>query len=76
MRDRVAIITGATKGIGHGIAGRLIAGGANIAAIYHRDDEAADRLKKEGEAAAVRTLIAKHDVADFSALADSRSSVA
>lgn len=68
MTERVAIITGATKGIGHGIAERLIARGVNIAAIYHQDDEAANRLKKEGEAAGVRTLIAKHDVFAFSEL--------
>jgi 3-oxoacyl-[acyl-carrier protein] reductase len=70
MTNRAAIITGATKGIGHGIAERLIAVGVNIATIYHGDDEAAGRLKKEGEAAHVRTLIEKIDVTAFSALED------
>ena len=41
MTNRVAVISGATKGIGHGIAKRLIAGGVAVATIYHRDGEAA-----------------------------------
>ena len=68
MTDRVAIITGATRGIGRGIAERLITGGTHIATIYHRDDEAANRLRKAGEAASIRTLIEKSDVTAFPAL--------
>ncbi|OPY69434.1 MAG: Enoyl-(acyl-carrier-protein) reductase (NADPH) FabL [Syntrophorhabdus sp. PtaU1.Bin050] len=75
MTGRVAIITGATKGIGYGVAKRLITNGVNIATIYHRDDKAADRLRSDGEAAAVSTLIAKHDVTAFSALTDFTASV-
>jgi NAD(P)-dependent dehydrogenase (short-subunit alcohol dehydrogenase family) len=70
MTHRVAIITGATRGIGRGIAERLIGSGTHVATIYHRDDEAASRLRKAGEAAGIRTLIEKSDVTAFPALED------
>lgn len=70
MTDRVAVITGATKGIGRGIAAKLMEGGTHIATVYHRDEEAAGRLRKAAEAAGVRVLIEKRDVTDFSALED------
>ena len=50
MTNRVAVITGATKGIGHGIAKRLIAAGVDVTAIYRHDGEAADRFRKEAKA--------------------------
>jgi 3-oxoacyl-[acyl-carrier protein] reductase len=50
MSNRVAIITGATRGIGYGSAEALMARGVSIATVYHQDEEASSRLKKAGEA--------------------------
>jgi NAD(P)-dependent dehydrogenase (short-subunit alcohol dehydrogenase family) len=68
MANRVAFITGGTKGIGHGISKRLTAAGVDIATVYHRDDQAAGRLREEAEAAGIRTIVEKLDVKDFSRL--------
>ena len=68
MTNRVAVLTGATKGIGHGIAKRLIAAGVAVATIFHRDGEAADRFRKEAGASGGRIIVERIDVTDFSAL--------
>ena len=41
---RVSIVTGGTRGLGAAITERLVAEGANVAAVYARDDEAAKAL--------------------------------
>ena len=70
MTNRTAIITGATKGIGYGIAERFIKSGINIATIYHQDEEAATCLKKMGDVAGVGVIAQKLDVANVSELED------
>lgn len=66
---RVAIITGATRGIGRAIALELAMRGANIAFNYAKSAEAAETLKTELEAQGVRALSAQCDVADTEAVA-------
>ena len=68
MEKRVAIITGATKGIGRGLFLRLSSLGVNIATIYHRDEKAAEEFKKDAENAGVRCLIQKCNVSDYQGL--------
>lgn len=70
MKDmnRVAIVTGGTKGIGGGICRRLLSGGVNVATLYHRDQEAADRLKSFAQAVGMRAIVECIDVRDSDAL--------
>lgn len=62
---RTAIITGATRGIGRGIAARLASQGANIATVYHADEASADALKRLCGEKKSPLFIEKLDVRDF-----------
>ncbi len=68
--NRVAIVTGATRGIGRAIALELAARGADIAFNYARSADAADTLKGELEALGVRVLSTQCDVAWTEAAAE------
>lgn len=46
MDRRVALISGGTRGIGNGIARRLLTDGVIVSTCYHRDEENAENLKK------------------------------
>ena len=59
---RVAIVTGGTRGIGAAISKALKAAGYAVAAIYHGNDEAAQKFKAETGIA-----VYKWDVASFEA---------
>jgi len=50
------------------IAKRLIGTGVDVATVYHRDSEAADRFRKEAKESGCRMIIERMDVTDFSAL--------
>jgi 3-oxoacyl-[acyl-carrier protein] reductase len=69
LRDRVAVVTGASRGIGRAIAVALAAEGAKIAINYASNSTAADRLVEEitaagGEATAIQADISKVDSVD------------
>ncbi len=68
MNGRAAIVTGATRGIGAALARRLFDQGVRVATVYHCDEAAADRFRKEAAKAGVDTLIERIDVRDFTAL--------
>lgn len=63
LRDKVAIVTGASKGIGAGIAKAYGTEGAAVVVNYASDKEGADRVVKEitasgGKAVAVQGSVA------------------
>ena len=61
---RVALVTGGTRGIGAAIAKALKAAGYKVAAVYHGNDEAAQKFKAETGIA-----VYKWDVSSFDACA-------
>lgn len=67
FKDKVAIVTGASRGIGRAIALALAAEGAKIAFNYSKSDDDAKSLLKELEAAGSHGLSFKSDARDFEA---------
>jgi 3-oxoacyl-[acyl-carrier protein] reductase len=67
---KCAIVTGATRGIGKGIALKLAGRGANVAFNYSKSADEAEKLKAEIESLGVRAFVSQCDVADTEAAAE------
>lgn len=67
LKDKVALITGGTKGIGYGIAQSLMAKGVNVAITSRSEDSAKDAASKLNEASTsqAKAIGVKADVRDF-----------
>ncbi len=65
--ERVAVVTGASRGIGRAIAVQLGAGGAQVVVNYSRDADGAAETVRAVEAAGGKASAVQADVSDFSA---------
>lgn len=61
LENRVAVITGGSRGIGKGVAMKFAEEGADIAFSYHKNKEAAEKTKAEIEAFGVKCLAIQAD---------------
>lgn len=62
LKDKCAVVTGATRGIGRAIALKLAGMGANIVASYRSNHEEAEKLKVELESLGVKAILVSGDV--------------
>ena len=67
LEGKVALVTGASRGIGRSIALLLASRGADIAINYAGNTEAAEKTKAEVEALGRKAILVKTDVADADA---------
>jgi len=67
LTGKIAIITGASRGIGHGIALAFAKQGANVAFTYLSSEEKAKALEAELAAFGIKAKGYKSDAADFKA---------
>ena len=65
LKDKVAIVTGGTRGIGRAIALKLADHGANIVINYRNSDKEAEELKAILEGKGVKVLTVKCDISNF-----------
>ena len=65
LKDKVAIVTGGTRGIGRAIALKLADHGANIVINYRNSDKEAEELKSVLEGKGVKVLTVKCDISNF-----------
>lgn len=65
LQDKTAVITGATRGIGRGIALTFAKHGANVAFTFSSSEEAARSLENELIALGVKAKSYKSNAADF-----------
>lgn len=75
LQNKVALITGATRGIGKGIAVQFAKNGANVAFTYVSSDEKAKALELELQAYGIKAKAYKSDAGDFKAADDLISAV-
>jgi 3-oxoacyl-[acyl-carrier protein] reductase len=69
LSDRVALVTGASRGIGRAVALALAAVGADVAVNYRRQEAAADEVAAAIRATGRRAIAVSADVSDRGAVA-------
>ena len=67
LNGKVAVVTGASRGIGRAVALKLAGEGATVIVNYNGSNEPAEEGKKEIEAAVVKAEIRQYNLFDFSA---------
>jgi 3-oxoacyl-[acyl-carrier protein] reductase len=75
LAGRVALVTGASGGIGAAIARTLGGEGARVAVAYNTDRDAAERLASEIRGQGGEAIIVRHDLNDPSTIRDAVEAV-
>ncbi len=65
LSNKIALVTGGSRGIGAEIARQLAAAGATVVVNYHHSEDAAQQVVADIEAAGGRALAMQADVSDF-----------
>lgn len=65
LKDRVALVTGGSRGIGRAIALELAARGASVVVNYHKSPDAANEVVKQIQGAGGKAAAMQADVSDF-----------
>ena len=65
LENRVAVVTGGSRGIGRAVALELAARGAAVVVNYNKSSEAADEVVKAVQAAGGKAAAFQADVSDF-----------
>jgi 3-oxoacyl-[acyl-carrier protein] reductase len=68
LKDKVALVTGGSRGIGAGIAKRLAKHGASVALTYMKGADAANKVVKEIQAAGGKAMAIQADSLDSAAV--------
>ncbi len=68
LKDKVAIVTGGSRGIGKAIVKEFADQGANIAFNFLKSEEESLNIKKEIESKGRKVLIFKQDIKDYNAI--------
>lgn len=68
LKDKCAVVTGASRGIGKAIAKKLASLGANIVLNYRSNDEEALKVQEEILAMGVNAILYKCDISDSEAV--------
>lgn len=69
LKDKVAIVTGASRGIGRAVAIMFAQAGCDVVINYCNDRQSAMKVKRVAEKSGVRAEIVKADVADHKQVA-------
>ncbi|MEZ0536712.1 3-oxoacyl-[acyl-carrier-protein] reductase [Caldicellulosiruptoraceae bacterium PP1] len=65
LKDKVALITGSSRGIGKAIAIKLASEGCNVALNYRSDNSSIEELENELKKFNIKTIKVKADVSNF-----------
>src|SRR3954465_3479303 len=68
LKDKTALVTGGSRGIGRAIVQAFAAEGAKVAVVYRGSQEAAEALVKEVQGAGGTAIALQCDVADLAAV--------
>jgi glucose 1-dehydrogenase len=68
LRDKVAFVSGASRGIGRAIAEALAQAGADVAINFHSHADEAEQVAEAVRKAGRRALLCPGDVADYAAI--------